>query len=117
MTNPPDPPHHDRRLFRFIIGMPIASATFEREWLQEQSDELRDEFTPARRDAIFARIRDGAGNSDTLAAQAELDYYLATMQVISQERGTRQMAIATWVLALATIGLFVATLILAFRGE
>jgi hypothetical protein len=58
-------------------------------------------------------IEEGAGNSKTLRAQAELSYFLTMFQVNSAERGTRQMAVGTWVLAIATIGLLVATIVLA----
>jgi hypothetical protein len=85
----------------------------ERERLRREASRLRDEFTTKKRDELLRAIEEGAGNSKTLRAQAELTYFLTMFQVNSAERGTRQMAIGTWVLAIATIGLFIATIVLA----
>jgi hypothetical protein len=80
--------------------------------LRRQATQLREEFTAEKRDELLTTIEEGAGNSKTLRAQAELTYFLTMFQVNSAERGTRQMAIATWILAGATIGLVVATILL-----
>jgi hypothetical protein len=95
--------------FRF----PIRTLSFGGTVLRLEADRLREEFTREKRDELLTTIEEGAGNSKTLRAQAELTYYLTMFQVNSAERGTRQMAIGTWVLAVATIGLFVATIVLA----
>ena len=95
------------------VRLPFVSLTYEGELLRRQADQLREEFTPQKRDELLEAIWHGAGNADTLRAQAELDYYLAMFQLNSAERGARQLAIGTWVLAVATVGLFVATVVLA----
>ena len=91
----------------------IAQERQERERLRSEATRLREEFTPQKRDELLTAIDEGAGNSKTLRAQAELSFFLTMFQVNSAERGARQMAIGTWVLAIATIGLFVATIVLA----
>lgn len=92
----------------------MVSLTYEGEILRRDAERLREEFTREKRDTLFSAIYEGAGNADTLRAQAELDYYLAMFQVNSAERAGRQVAIGTWVLALSTVGLFVATVVLAY---
>jgi hypothetical protein len=72
---------------------------------------LRREFTDAKREELLVAIETGDTPAG-LRAQAEWHYYLASFQVNSAERGTRQIAVATFILALATIGLFVATVVL-----
>lgn len=95
------------------VNLPFVSLTYESEVLRREANELREEFTRERRDELLSAIEDGAGNSKTLRAQAELTYFLTMFQVNSAERGARQMAIGTWTLAVATVGLFVATIVLA----
>ena len=95
------------------LSMPFASITYETEFLRREANRLREEFTQQKRDELFRAIQEGAGNADTLRAQAELQYFLTMFGVNSAERGSRQMAIATWVLALATLGLLIATIVLA----
>jgi hypothetical protein len=94
--------------------LPFFSLTYEGEVLQQEADRLREEFTREKRDQLLTEIADGAGSSKTLRAQAELTYFLTMFQVNSAERGTRQMAIGTWTLAIATIGLFIVTIVLAW---
>ena len=84
----------------------------ESEWVREQTQEIREQFTPERRQQLLDAIHQGGGNADTLRAQAELQYWLTFMQVNSSERGERQLARGTWVLAVATIGLLIATVVL-----
>ena len=102
------------RRFKATVGIPMVSLTYEGELLRRDAERLREEFTKEKRDQLLDAIHKGAGNADTLRAQAELDYFIAMFQVNSSERGARQLAIGTWVLALATIGLFAATVVLAW---
>jgi hypothetical protein len=100
------------------IGIPFVSLTMEGEILRREARRLRKEFTREKRDEIFATIEsNNPDSSDARRAQAELSYYLAAFQVNSSERGARQLSIATWVLALATIGLLAATVILAVTSS
>jgi len=107
--------HPDRKPIKYsaAVRLPFVSMTYEGEFLRRQADELREEFTRDKRDELLTSIWEGAGNADTLRAQAEFDYYLAMFQVNSSERGARQLAIGTWVLAAATVGLLIATVVLA----
>ena len=95
------------------VKLPFVSLTYESEVLRREANELREEFTRERRDELLTAIEEGAGNSKTLRAQAELTYFLTMFQVNSAERGARQMAVGTWILAVATVGLFIATIVLA----
>jgi hypothetical protein len=105
----------ERKPVKYTLGanLSFVNMTVEGEFLRKQARQLREEFTREKRDELFTAIYEGHGNADTLRAQAELDYYLAMFQVNSSERGARQLAIGTWVLAVATVGLLVATIILA----
>jgi hypothetical protein len=94
------------------VKTPFFSLAYDGESLRRQANKLREEFTQEKRNELLTTIEEGAGNAKTLRAQAELTYYLTMFEVNTAERGTRQMAIGTWVLAGATIGLVVATIIL-----
>jgi hypothetical protein len=99
--------------WRIATGTGPLAISVEGEYLRRQAQRLREEFTEQKRDELLSTIYAGGGNPETLRAQAELSYYLTMFQVNSSERGARQLAIGTWILALATIGLFVATIVLA----
>jgi hypothetical protein len=101
-----------KRTFSAALRLPFISLKYEAE-LRAEAKRLRDEFTAAKRDELFATIREGAGNADTLWAQAELQYFLTMFQVNSAEQGSWQVAVGTWILALGTIGLVAATVVLA----
>jgi hypothetical protein len=105
---------NQRKPIRYTIGanLPFITVSFEGEYLRRQARELREEFTAEKRDELLSTIHSGS-DRDTLRAQAELNYYLTMFQVNSSERGARQLAIGTWVLALATIGLLIATIVFA----
>lgn len=89
--------------------------TYEAE-LAEAARRIREEFTAEKREELLERIHKGAGNADTLRAQAELQYYLTVLQVSSQERATSGLVWATWILAFATLALVVATVVGLFLG-
>lgn len=108
MPDEPEP----KRTFSAVLSLPFVSLRYEAE-LKAEARRLRDEFTAEKRDELFDAIRDGAGNAETLRAQAELQYFLTMFQVNSAERSGRQASIGTWVLVLATFGLVAATIVLA----
>jgi hypothetical protein len=109
-----DSPSNQRQpiRYRIVASAPLITMTLEGEYLRRQAQELREEFTAQKRDELLNKIYVG-DVKETCRAQAELNYYLTMFQVNSSERGTRQLAVGTWVLALATIGLLVATIVLA----
>lgn len=54
-----------------------------------------------------------SGSGKTKRAEAELSYFLASLQINSGASGSRQLAIATVAIAVATLGLIGATIALA----
>jgi hypothetical protein len=111
MTDETPPP---RTKISAKAWLPGLSLTYERELIQ-QAQELRDEFTPEKRDELLAQIWEGAGGSDTLRAQAEFQYFLTMLQVNSSEQATRGLTRATILLAVFTLGLVVAGVVALFR--
>lgn len=107
-----DEPNTGRRLSSISIRLPFVSFTLEGDILRRQTQQLRDEFTREKRDELFETLHSSRSSDDRELAKAELAYYLAMLQVISAERGTRQLAIGTWILAVATMGLFISTVVL-----
>jgi hypothetical protein len=98
---------HIGRIFHLVL-------TREGDRLRREANRLREEFTKEKRDELLQVIEGSQAGSPVHArAQAELSYYLTMFQVNSAERGTRQLALGTWVLAGATIGLVAVTIILA----
>jgi hypothetical protein len=103
------------RTSKIGINFGLAGLSYSAEILREEADRLREEFTATKRDELFHLIEAGPPESPTARrAQAELTYYLTMFQVNSAERGTRQLARASWVLVMATIALVVATAVLAY---
>jgi hypothetical protein len=100
---------------RIKIGMGLPwplSSEVSWEYLDRQAKELREDFTPEKRDALFATIEHNG--SDRYRAEAELQYYLTMLRVNSDEREAKQQTLVTWILALATVSLVAATAVLAY---
>jgi hypothetical protein len=89
------------------------TVTLQGKILRSEARRLRDEFTAEKRDELLRVIEESSVDKpEGRRAQAELSYYLTMSQVNSSERGTRQLAFGTWILALATFGLVAATIVL-----
>jgi|SRR5882757_7747727 len=85
--------------------------------LRKEAQRLRTGFNEERREQLLHDLENyPPGSMKAQRAQAEIQYHLTALQINSAERGGRQLAAATWVLALATLGLFVATIVLATKG-
>jgi hypothetical protein len=96
------------RLAKFVTDAVKRGVELRREALR-----LRKEFTERRRDDLLNGIEQHAeGSPEARRASAELQYFLTSLQINSAERGARQLSIATWVLATATLGLCAATIVL-----
>jgi hypothetical protein len=98
-----------------VVRLPFVSMTYETE-LAEAARRVREEFTAEKLHELLERIHRGAGNADTLRAQAELQYFLTVLQTSTQERATSGLVWATWILACATLALVIATVIGLFVG-
>lgn len=101
------------RRIKVGLGLPWRLSTrVSWEYLDRQEQELRDDFTQEKREALFAAIEHNG--IDRYRAEAELQYYLTMLRVNSGEREAKQQIVVTWILAIATVFLFAATAILAF---
>jgi hypothetical protein len=110
----PDRPQQRSIRYRIQAGFGLGSIAIEGDILRREAQKLREEFTAEKRDQLLQAIESTPIEDPAhRRAQAELAYYLTMFQVNSAERGTRQLAWGTWILAFATIGLFVATIVLA----
>src|SRR5947209_6974480 len=107
----PREPGRQKRSFRLVAGVPGLG--IEASVLLQEAERLRDEFTPEKRDELLQAIEQHEQSSpEARRAAAELTYFLTMYQTNATERGTRQLAWATWILALATLGLLIATIVL-----
>ncbi len=101
------------RRIKIGLGLPWPLSTqVSWEYLEREAKELRDDFTQDKRDALFATIEHNGPTR--YRAEAELQYYLTMLRVNSGEREAKQQNQATWILAIATFCLFIATAVLVY---
>jgi hypothetical protein len=82
--------------------------------LRRERERLREQYTERRINDLLRAIEVNEPDSGKAKrAQAELSYFLTALQVNSADRGSRQLALATVAIAVATLGLIGATVALA----
>lgn len=113
--DPQDPSSRKPTRYEARVRLPFVSLHFEGELLRREAALLREEFTAKKRDMLLLVIEgEDPDSGEYRRAQAEFAYYLTIFQANTSATGARQLALATWVLAVATVALVAVTIVAAF---